>query len=175
MTKKDTALVAAALADVERTIEDVGDAAGIGASTLRLVVDSVGAAIAAESPRFKKGHFEMDAMPISHARVKHAILTSTAASWPYNDVVATGVLDTVVARRDTEAYRVYEWASKLGKDRFYEILADGTGDAEVFFVELAEQDDAKDFDYDEKVNYDRNVGPAVDRIEDAFTAREAVA
>lgn len=80
MTKKDFALVAAGFADVEHLIEELGcgDDAGIGASMLRLAIDSVAARIAAEHPRFSRAAFEAAATPISHERQKQAILAAFA-------------------------------------------------------------------------------------------------
>jgi hypothetical protein len=83
--------------------------------------------------------------------------------FPQDDIVATGVLDTVAARLDHDPESLYHWAFELERNRFYEILNDHDGEARVFFVALAGGADVDDIDYD------RRVGPKVDRIEDAYT------
>jgi hypothetical protein len=76
--RADTALVAAAIAEVEQLVEALPDEGGIGASTLRLVVDAIGGRVKAEHPRFNAGAFEIAAMPISSERRKQAILKALA-------------------------------------------------------------------------------------------------
>jgi hypothetical protein len=78
MTKKDYELVAGAIASVEAITEDGLDINGVGASTLRLVVNQLGAAIKVVSPRFNAGRFETAALPIQSERRKQAILTTLA-------------------------------------------------------------------------------------------------
>ena len=74
--KIDSALVAAALADVERIQEDLPglDPSGIGASTLRLVVDAIGGRIKQEHPRFHTGEFQIASLPSSSERQRQAIV-----------------------------------------------------------------------------------------------------
>lgn len=73
MSRKDFALIAAALADVERYVEEFPDPAGIGASTLRLTVDAVADRLALEYPRFDRSKFELASLPIQHERRADAI------------------------------------------------------------------------------------------------------
>ena len=84
--------------------------------------------------------------------------------WPQDDVVARGVLQTVSDRWDEIPGIAFAWAEMVGSDRFYEILADESGDVETYFVALAEHgnEGVKEFDYD------RIVRPAIDRVEDAY-------
>ena len=84
--------------------------------------------------------------------------------WPQDDVVARGVLQAVSDRWVENPGVAFAWAERIGSDRFYEVLADTTGDVEAYFVALAEQgnEGVKEFDYD------RNVRPAVDRVEDSY-------
>ena len=79
-----------------------------------------------------------------------------------DDVVVAGVVNTVAARRDLDESVVIAWADEIGSERFYSLLNDSTGDVEAFFVALANGEDVDDFPYD------KTIGPAVDRIEDAF-------
>lgn len=71
--KINTELIAAAIADVEGLTEDV-DVDGIGASTLRLAVNQIGAQIKKEHPRFNVAEFEATALPRQSERQKRAIL-----------------------------------------------------------------------------------------------------
>lgn len=82
--------------------------------------------------------------------------------WPDNDVVAQGVLDTVAARLDITPDSVYEWAGFAGSEWFYTLL--DSIEAEDYFAALADNDTG---DYPD-VNYEHHVGPAVDRVEDAY-------
>lgn len=88
------------------------------------------------------------------------------STWLTNDPVAAGVLETVAARNDVDHKTLYAWGETLGEERFYALLRDETGDVETFFVALVSDEEIPE----DLVNYDRNVGPAVDRIEDAWTA-----
>ena len=78
MTKRDYELIASALAEVEAIIEDIPDKDGMSASTLRLVVDRIAAMAEKQNPRFRRGHFEIAAMPISNARLRDAIIANLA-------------------------------------------------------------------------------------------------
>jgi hypothetical protein len=73
-TKVDVAAITQALADVEALIEGIDPEDGIGASTLRLVVDQLGARIKEQHPRFNLGAFEKDALPRQNERLRRAIL-----------------------------------------------------------------------------------------------------
>lgn len=72
--KVSTDLIARTLAEVEAQNEMIGDPAGIGASTIRIVVDMLGGAIKAEHPRFNTGAFQIAALPLQSERQKQIIL-----------------------------------------------------------------------------------------------------
>jgi hypothetical protein len=91
----------------------------------------------------------------------------TTTSWPHGDIVAEGVLNTVSDRRDVKREVLYTWAAKRGKGAFYAILADESGFVQEFCEWLATPGD----DFDDEMDpdtYARYVGPAIDRIEDAY-------
>ena len=74
--KVDTKLVSAGLSEVERMIEqEIGDEMGLQASCLRITIDCIAGAIKADHPRFNVGEFQIDSTPISHERLKQALLT----------------------------------------------------------------------------------------------------
>src|SRR5262245_48172460 len=78
--KVDTALVAAGLAEAERITEDIPDPAGIGAATLRLVVDCIAGQLKSEHSRFNIGAFQIEALPIGSERQKQMILAAIEQS-----------------------------------------------------------------------------------------------
>lgn len=84
MTAKDFRLIAGAISDVEFLNEQTPDPAGIGAATLRLVVDAIAGRIASQHPRFNAGRFEMAALPIQSERRKRAIVAAVGVE-PYRD------------------------------------------------------------------------------------------
>jgi hypothetical protein len=91
--------------------------------------------------------------------------------FPHDDSVAAGVLETVEERIEADREELNRWAEEAGVDGFYEILDDRTGDAAAFFAALAVADDPDDDPTDEiggQSAYEKHVGPAVDRIEEAF-------
>lgn len=79
MTKRDFELVASAIADVEASTE-LFDVDGIGASTLRLVVDALSGRMKEQNPRFDAGRFEAAALPRQSERMKQAILKALERS-----------------------------------------------------------------------------------------------
>lgn len=80
MKRAEIDLIAKALAEVEELNELVPDPLGIGASTLRIVVDSVGAAVTATNSRYSKAEFEMKSLPRQHERFKQVLLAKLGAS-----------------------------------------------------------------------------------------------
>lgn len=68
----DSSLVAQTIAAIEAM--DLPDHNGIGASTLRIVVDALGGAIKQEHPRFHTGEFQIACLPLQNERQKNAIL-----------------------------------------------------------------------------------------------------
>lgn len=89
--------------------------------------------------------------------------------WHFNDTVAALVLDTVRDRTGDEA--VYAWAESVGEKRFYELLNDHTGDVAAYFEALNEDPDGEEMLELEYTSYNGIIGPAIDRIENAFTSR----
>lgn len=77
MTNKDLALIAQGFAETEAILETTGDPNGSRDDwlrALRLCQAQIAGSIAAVRPRFKRGQFEMDCLPLHHARHKAAIL-----------------------------------------------------------------------------------------------------
>lgn len=73
MTRKDYIRIAAAIAEVEAMNEDIPDQYGLQAATLRIVVDRLALALAADNPRFKRATFETACLPAEHARRAAAV------------------------------------------------------------------------------------------------------
>ncbi len=78
--KIDTKLLEEALASAEELTEMVDDDAGIGSSTLRIVVGCIAGVIERDHPRFNTGAFEHKALPKQAERRKQAILATLGKS-----------------------------------------------------------------------------------------------
>lgn len=100
-------------------------------------------------------------------------------NFPTDHTVAAGVLETIEARTGIELADLNAWAAEIGPEQFELLLADSSGDANEFFYALAEAgDEGISEDEMEELggqdSYDRYVGPAVSRIEDAYLAARSV-
>lgn len=84
-------------------------------------------------------------------------------NWPEDDVTAMGVLNTIADRRDLKASVVYQRARESAlEEQFDEVLEDEYGNVESYFLALSVSESDEMLAYD----YDKQIGPAVDRVED---------